>query len=222
MTHNSFERASSERASSEKASSASTVATQPRNLRWRTVDIVVASVLGVACGIIFLVWNSVGYAWFLAMDNLTPGLGGVATGIWLIGGVIGGLVIRKPGAAIYVEVLAASVSAVLGSQWGISTLYSGLAQGIGVEIVLAIFLYRKFNLTVAALAGLGAGLGAYILELFTSANLARSLEFNLIYLSTVALSGVVLAGVLGYYLVLALARTGALDRFAVGRQHRKL
>lgn len=204
------------------SSSVSAAATQPRNLRWRTVDIVVASVLGVACGIIFLVWNSVGYAWFLAMDNLTPGLGGVATGIWLIGGVIGGLVIRKPGAAIYVEVLAASVSAVLGSQWGISTLYSGLAQGIGVEIVLAIFLYRKFNLAVAALAGLGAGLGAYILELFSSANLARSLEFNLIYLSTVSLSGVVLAGVLGYYLVLALARTGALDRFAVGRQHRKL
>ena len=204
------------------STSVSAAATQPRNLRWRTVDIVVASVLGVACGIIFLVWNSVGYAWFLAMDNLTPGLGGVATGIWLIGGVIGGLVIRKPGAAIYVEVLAASVSAVLGSQWGISTLYSGLAQGIGVEIVLAIFLYRKFNLAVAALAGLGAGLGAYILELFSSANLARSLEFNLIYLSTVSLSGVVLAGVLGYYLVLALARTGALDRFAVGRQHRKL
>lgn len=54
-------------------------------------------------------------------------MGGIVTGIWLIGGVLGGLIIRKPGAAVYVEVLAATVSAVLGSQRGIETLYSGLA-----------------------------------------------------------------------------------------------
>ena len=201
-------------------STTSTSATETRALRWRTVDIVVASVLAVACGIIFLVWNSVGYAWFLAMDNLTPGLGGMATGIWLLGGILGGLIIRKPGAAIYVELLAACVSAVLGSQWGISTLYSGLAQGIGAEIVFALFLYRRFSLPVAALAGFGAGLGAYILELFTSGNLARSMEFKVIYFVTETVSGILLAGVVGYFLVLALARTGALDRFAVGRQQR--
>ncbi|MGV0325916.1 ECF transporter S component [Corynebacterium confusum] len=192
----------------------------PNRLHWRVVDIVVASILGVACGLIFLLWNTVGYAWFMAMDSLTPGLGGLATGIWLLGGVIGGLVIRKPGAAIFVEVLAASVSAALGSQWGIETLYSGLAQGLGVEIVLAIFAYRNFKLPVAALSGIGAGIGAFILELFTSANLAKSLEFNLIYLSCLMVSGAILAGVLGYYLVRALARTGALDRFAVGREAR--
>lgn len=192
----------------------------PNRLHWRVVDIVVASILGVACGLIFLLWNTVGYAWFMAMDSLTPGLGGLATGIWLLGGVIGGLVIRKPGAAIFVEVLAASVSAALGSQWGIETLYSGLAQGMGVEIVLAIFAYRNFKLPVAALSGIGAGIGAFILELFTSANLAKALEFNLIYLSCLMVSGATLAGVLGYYLVRALARTGALDRFAVGREAR--
>ena len=90
------------------------------------------------------------------------------------------MVIRKPGAAIYVETLAATVSAVFGSQWGPETLYSGLAQGLGVEIVFAIFLYRRFSLVVAMLGGIGAALGAFVLELFTSANIAKSLEFNLI------------------------------------------
>lgn len=187
---------------------------------WRVVDIVVASILGVACGLIFVVWNSVGYAWFSAMDGLTPGLGGLAAGIWLIGGVIGGLIIRKPGAAIYVEVLAASVSAALGSQWGPETLLSGLAQGLGAELILAIFLYRRFNLFVATLAGVGAGVGAWTLELFTSPNLARSLEFNLIYLASLMVSGALLAGVLGFFAVKSLAATGALDRFAVGREQR--
>ncbi|MBU5655680.1 ECF transporter S component [Corynebacterium aurimucosum] len=191
-----------------------------RSLNWRVVDIVVASVLGVACGFVFLGWNAVGYAWFEVMDAVTPGLGGFAAGIWLLGGVLGGLIIRKPGAAIYVELLAATVSAVLGSQWGIGTLYSGLAQGLGVEIVLAVFLYRKFGLGVSALAGVGAGWGAFVLELFTSGNLARSFEFKVIYFITLSVSGAILAGVLGFFVVKALAKTGALDRFAVGREQR--
>ncbi|MHB2251193.1 ECF transporter S component [Corynebacterium aurimucosum] len=193
-------------------------AAAPRSLNWRVVDIVVASVLGVACGFVFLAWNTVGYAWFEAMDALTPGLGGIATGIWLIGGVIGGLVIRKPGAALYVELLAAIVSAVLGSQWGPSTVYSGIAQGIGVEIVLAIFLYRRFGLSIAMLGGMAAGWGAFVLELFTSGNLGKTLQFNIIYLVTLSISGAVLAGAVGYFVVKALAKTGALDRFAVGRE----
>ncbi|WP_296134780.1 ECF transporter S component [Corynebacterium sp.] len=193
-------------------------ATPQRSLNWRIVDIVVASVLGVACGLVFFVWNTVGYAWFQAMDALTPGLGGIATGIWLIGGVIGGLVIRKPGAALYVELIAAVVSTLLGSQWSISTVYSGIAQGIGVEIVLAIFLYRRFGLGVAMLGGMAAGWGAFVLELFTSGNLGKTLQFNIIYFITLSISGAILAGAVGFFVVKALAKTGALDRFAVGRE----
>ena len=63
-------------------------------LQWRVIDIVTAAVLGVACGLIFWVWNTVGYAGFTAMDALTPGLGGLFNGVWFLGGIIGGLVIR--------------------------------------------------------------------------------------------------------------------------------
>ena len=188
------------------------------NRRWRVVDIVVAAVLSVACGLIFLFWNTAGYAGYEALDAFTPGLGGLASGIWLLGGVLGGLIIRKPGAALFVELLAACVSAALGSQWGAATLLSGIAQGIGVEIVFAIFAYRSFNLLVATIAGLAAGVGAWTLELFTAGHLARSVEYNIIYLVCTGLSGAILAGVLGYFTVKALAATGALDRFAAGRE----
>lgn len=188
---------------------------------WRVIDIVIAAVLGVACGLIFVVWNSIGYAWFTAFDALTPGLGGLAAGIWLLGGVLGGLIIRKPGAALFVEVIAASVSAALASQWGIETLYSGIAQGLGAELVFALFMYRRFTLPVALLAGMGAGVGAYILEAFVSAYFAMSLAFNIIYFSCLMVSGALLAGVVSFYLVRALARTGALDRFAAGRELRR-
>ena len=184
-----------------------------KNYSWRVIDIVTAAVLGVACGLLFWVWNSIGYAGFKALDALTPGLGGLVAGIWFTGGVLGGLIIRKPGAAVFVEVVAASVSAVLGSQWGIETLYSGLAQGFGAELIFLIFAYRRFGLSTAVLSGIGAGVGAFILELFLTPNLAMSLQFNLIYLACLIVSGAILAGVFSYYLVKARAKTGALDRF---------
>ena len=191
-------------------------------LQWRVVDMVTAAILGVACGVIFLVWNQVGGAAYSVIDAATPGFGGLVAGIWLLGGVLGGLVIRKPGAAVFVEVLAAVVSMALGSQWGISTVYSGLVQGLGAELVFLIFGYRKFNLPVAMLAGAGAGVAAWVFEGFfgSSPNFAKTLTFNLIYLSTMIVTGLVLAGLVGWLLVSGLAQTGALDRFAAGREIR--
>ena len=195
----------------------------PSRYRWRVVDIVVAAVLGVALGLVFWAWNTVGYAWFTAMDGLTPGLGGLAVGIWLIGGVIGGLVIRKPGAALLVEVIAAIVSMLIGNVWGVSTLLSGLVQGFGAELIFALFLYRRFTLPVAMLAGVGAAAGAWVFELFygSSPNILKTAEFNAIYLGSLVVSGAVLAGLVGWLAVRALAATGALNRFAVGREARR-
>lgn len=208
--------AATEHAASETTAPAATGPTT-RATRWRVVDIVVASVIGVATGLVFLFWNNVGYAWFSAADAVTPGLGGIAVGIWLIGGVLGGLIIRKPGAALYVELLAAIVSALVGNQWGIETIYSGLAQGLGAELVFLAGGYRRFGVVTAMLAGAAAGLAAWTLELFLSGNLQKSAEFLFLYLGTVVVSGAILAGLLGWVVVRALAATGALNRFGAGR-----
>ncbi|KJQ55210.1 ECF transporter S component [Microbacterium sp. SA39] len=207
--------------SAAKASAARPGLTDPQLWRWRVVDIVVAAVLGVAIGLVFWGWNTIGYAWFGAADALTPGLGGIAVGIWLLGGVVGGLVIRKPGAALVVELVAAIVSMLIGNVWGISTVLSGLVQGLGAEMIFALFFYRRFGIVVAALAGMGAAAAAWAFELCygSSPNILKSFEFNTIYLVSVVISGAILAGVVGWLLVRALAVTGALNRFAVGREH---
>jgi energy-coupling factor transport system substrate-specific component len=90
------------------------------NLRWRVVDIVVASVLGVASGVIFWAW---GLAWgpLGALLAFTPGLDGLLAGGWLFAGVLGALVVRKPGAALFTELLAALVESMIGNQWGFSS-----------------------------------------------------------------------------------------------------
>ena len=116
---------------SDHSSNARAKAQPKRSLTWRPIDIVIVAILGVATGFIFVVWNNIGYAWFTAMDNLTPGLGGLAVGIWLLGGVLGGLIIRKPGAAIFVEVFAASGFA-MGT--GNPLFRSGTGVGCGINL----------------------------------------------------------------------------------------
>ena len=198
------------------------MATTARSLSWRVIDIVTAAVLGVACGLIFAVWNQVGSAALEGLKAITPGLDGLATGIWLLGGTLGGYVIRKPGAALFVELVAATVSMGLGSQWAVETLYSGLAQGIGAEIVFALLAYRRFNVWVVAAAGALSFACEWALELFLYGHLDKGVLYNAIYLVCGALSGIVLAGVLAWALTNALAKTGALDRFASGRGAREL
>lgn len=186
---------------------------------WRVVDIVVCAVLGVACGLIFFGWNAIGYAWYEAMDAITPGFGGIAAGVWFLAGPLGGLIIRRPGAALFCELIAGFVSMALGNQWGWTTMYSAFAQGLGAEIIFAVFAYRRWNALVAVLAGLLAGVGAWVNE-FILGNHAKGVAYNAIYLVTTALSGAILAGLLAWLLTRALAATGALDRFAAGRDVR--
>ena len=186
-----------------------------RRYEWRVVDIVVASVIAVAVGVIFFAWSA-GYSGIAAVTTAYPPLAGLYTGGWLIAGVLGGLIIRKPGAAIYCEVLAAAVSALIGTQFGVLVLVSGLIQGIGAELVFALFLYRRWNIGVALLAGLGAGLALAISENIMY-NALWALDYKLMYGFFAAISGVVLAGLLPWLATRGLAKTGALSAFAAGR-----
>ncbi|MEL4358536.1 MULTISPECIES: ECF transporter S component [unclassified Luteococcus] len=188
---------------------------------WRVVDIVVAAVLGVAVGLIFFAFNNTiaATAWG-PLDAVLPGLAGLIAGVWFLGGPLGGLIIRKPGAALLVELLAATVSVLPGNKWGITTLYSGLAQGIGAEIVFAIFAYKRWKLPVAAFAGIGAAVGAFVNE-FILGNYAKNLAYNATYLVCLMVSGAVLAGGLAWLLTRALASAGALNRFEAGNQARR-
>lgn len=205
----------------QRAKAARTTATPPARIgQWRVVDIVVASVLGVAAGVIFWAW---GLAWETVSSPLKAALPGVQASlaaVWLFAGVLGGLVIRKPGAAIYTSTLAAVVSALVGTQWGgFLTIEAGLVQGLGAELIFLVFLYRRWNLPVAALAGAGAGLGMAINDLVLWYP-GSATDFATIYVISAIVGGAVIAGVLSWFAVRGLAATGALSRFASGRQAR--
>ncbi|SCL67880.1 energy-coupling factor transport system substrate-specific component [Micromonospora citrea] len=184
--------------------------------RWRTLDVVVAAVIAVAFGVIFWAW---GLLW-RAVDPafaFFPAGQAIMYGVWLVPAVLGGLVVRKPGAALFCEAVAATVSALLGSEWGGITIVQGLIQGLGAELAFAAFRYRSFRLPTALLAGALTGLGAALFDFFVW-NVDYALgSYRIPYALLTVVSATIVAGAGGWALTRALATTGALDRFPAAR-----
>ena len=183
---------------------------------WRTVDVVVASSIAVAFGVVFWAWGTLWNAVQPAFTGFPPAQG-FMYGVWLMPGVLGALVLRKRGAAVYVELVASIVSALLGTSWGLSVVLYGLVQGVAAEIVFAMALYASWRLGTAVLAGALAGAAAALLDiLFYYADLGWSGAWQLTYTGLLAVSSALVAGVGSWLLVRALARTGVLAPFAAG------
>jgi energy-coupling factor transport system substrate-specific component len=182
---------------------------------WRAVDIVVASVLGVVGGVVFWAFN-LSYASIEAAVSFFPPLAALVVGVWLFPAVLGGLIIRKPGAAVYTELVAAIVSAFAGNQWGFSTVWYGLVEGMGAEVVFALLLYRAFGLPAALAAGAGAGLTVGLMDAAV-VHPTFSLAWQLTCIGFSMVSGVVIAGLGSWLLARGLARTGALAALPSGR-----
>lgn len=186
------------------------------NYKWRVVDIVVAAIIAIASGVIFWAWDIVCAAPFALFEAVTPGFEGLLNGIWLFAGPLAAIIVRKPGAALFAELLAAFLELTLGNQWGVGgSLIVGLMQGVGAELAFAILLWRKWNAAATMLSGALAGVACWAYYWMT--NPGWSMTYVTVYLITSIISGLLFAGLLMWFLQRAIAATGVLDRFASGR-----
>lgn len=187
---------------------------------WRTVDIVVAAAIGVAFGIVFWAWNLLWAAAAPAFAAVPPAQN-LLYGVWLVPAVLGALIVRKPGAALFTEVVAASVSALIGSQWGVDAIVSGVLQGGAAEVVFLATGYRHWTLGVAIVAAIAAALGAWVhdMPLYYA---ALPLVDQLVIGVFMALSAVIIAGVGAWLLLRSLTAAGALSAFPAGRSQTRI
>jgi len=187
-----------------------------RSYNWRVVDIVVAALIAVAGGVIFWAWSQGANLVYVPLNAVYPPLTGLYAGGWMIPAVLGMLIIRKPGAALFCEAVAATGELIMGSQYGASVLFSGILQGLGAELVFAAFVYKKFNLPVSLLAGAGAGLFCGLNDSFMpwGWNIAYEAGDKLAYIVFCAISGALIAGGLSWLATRGLAKTGVLSSFA--------
>jgi energy-coupling factor transport system permease protein len=196
------------------------VATRPL-MGWRGVDLITAAMLAVGFGVMFWGFDTFIYPILSTITVGFPPAGELMLGIWLVPAVVGALVIRRPGAAVFTELVAANIELFLGNKWGAAVLLSGLLQGLGVELALALFRHRRFGVVVAMLGGVLAAVIEIVFYEWHAYVAEYSTAWKAIYLGCGIVSGVVVAGVGGWALVRALAGTGALSAFPPGQEFRE-
>ncbi|HEX2513379.1 MAG TPA: ECF transporter S component [Chloroflexota bacterium] len=184
---------------------------------WRTQDYVFLAVLAIVSGALYWWWLQP-YSWVVP---LVPGAGQVAQeavfGVWFLSGLLGGYVIRRPGAAVLANTLAALAEVLLGAPAGPILVVTGLMQALGPELVFAATGYRRWGWSVMIVAGIAAGLVALPWNWFRLGYFALQPGLQ-IALIVARIAGGALAGVLAKVIGDLLASTGALSYFPIGRE----
>ena len=133
------------------------------NLNWRGIDLITTAILAAALGVAFWGFDVFVYPITSTIGNIYPPLTELQLGVWIIPAVLGAVLVRKPGAALYAELIAATLELLLGGNpWSWTILVSGACQAAGVEIIFGLVRYRRFNV---GLAIAGAALSA-VFEVF--------------------------------------------------------
>jgi energy-coupling factor transport system substrate-specific component len=179
---------------------------------WRTRDILVTAVIGVTFGVVFWAWNLL-WNVLAPVSGATPLPNFLLYGTWLLPAVLAPLIIRKPGAALFAELVAASVSAFLpGNVWGPDVLLSGLVQGGAAEIVFAMTLYRNWSVPVLAIAAVASAAAAWIHD-WVVWYPDTAVDVQLLRGIVMGISAVVIVAFGSVALARALRRAGVLEGF---------
>ena len=95
---------------------------------------------------------------------------------------------------------------------------SALLQGVFAEIPFALTRYRMFNLPISIASGALVALeyGTYLM-LFATWVCHSSAAVGIVHMISEVTGGVLISGVMAWCLMLAIAKTGVLDRLASGR-----
>jgi energy-coupling factor transport system substrate-specific component len=122
---------------------------KPRSGSWSTRDIVVTAALAVASGVSFII---VDWIYILATGALGQIAQPIFEGLWLTGALIVPYVVRRPGSALFGELVASIVEASF-NPFGITVIIAGLLEGIGAEVIFFLTGYKRFSWQVMAIAG---------------------------------------------------------------------
>lgn len=114
---------------------------------WKLKDVLLIAICAVLFGVIYLGCT---YAGGILYGLLTPfGMASLGYepfyGIYFMAGAFGVYVMRKPGAGLIAELLAAVLECLYGNYFGPIIILSGLVQGLGFELIVALKGYKKFD-----------------------------------------------------------------------------
>jgi energy-coupling factor transport system substrate-specific component len=185
---------------------------------WTTLDVVMVAVIGVVFAILYWAYNQL-FAFLFPLISASPVTVQAFVGFWFIAGIVSAYIIQKPGAGLLGELIAAIISMLLGSIWGVWVLISGLVQGAATEIIFASYKWKKFNYFTLIMAGvITAVISFFFPEALTEGYLQYKPLIILAMLIVRIASGAVLGGVLGKSITDGVAKTGIFRNFKISKK----
>ncbi len=183
---------------------------------WRTRDIIMIATIGVIFGYLFTFWNML-WEVLKPLFLFFPPARHLIYGFWLIPAVLASYIVRKPGAGLISELIAAIVSALIGAKWGIDTIVSGLVQGLGAEIVFGITLWKNYKIPALMFAGAASAFAAWVHDWIMWYGGTEVLILGAMFVFII-ISGLFLAGLGSKYIGDVLKATGVLSGFPIAKE----
>ena len=187
------------------------------DFRWKLKDVLMVAVCAALFGVVYL---GCVYAGSVLRGLLMPfGLGPLAYepfyGIFFMAGAFGVYVMRKPGTGVIAELLAAVIECLLGNFFGPIVILSGLVQGAGFELVIALKRYRKFDALTMTEAAVVCSLITLVYNIFISGYSMIAVPVLCLMLAVRLASAILFDVFVTMRMADGLARAGVLKGYAV-------
>lgn len=186
---------------------------------WKLKDVLLIAICAVLFGVIYLGCT---YAGGLLYGVLTPaGMGSLGYepfyGIYFMAGAFGVYVMRKPGSGIIAELLAAVLECLFGNYFGPIIILSGLVQGLGFELIIALKKYKKFDKVTMVEGAVICSVVTMVYNLIISGYNQIAVPILLLMLAVRVVSAIVFDGFVTPVLADGLAKAGVLKGYAVAQ-----
>ncbi|MCD8901785.1 ECF transporter S component [Staphylococcus gallinarum] len=178
-------------------------------------EILVTVLIAVVFAVIYNLWNFV----YKAVQITGLHLEELTYGAWFMAAVVAYLIIPKAGIGLLAEFAAGAGETIIMGRFDIATMIYALVQGLACEIIFLIFRYKSRSAMVAMLAGFLTAIATLPID-FAYGYLGEIAGWNLaLYIGCRVISGIVVAGLLSYYIVRALDQTGVTKLFRPATKH---
>jgi len=136
-------------------------------------------------------------------------------GIYFMAASFGVYVMRKPGTGLISETIAAVLECLMGNYFGPIVILSGIVQGLGFELVIAAFHYKKFDRKIMIVSSIVCSVLTMVYNLFVSGYSVIRPSVILLMLAVRIVSAIIFTAVLTSMLADRLAKSGVLRGYPV-------
>ena len=186
---------------------------------WKLKDVLLVAICAVLFGVIYLGCTYIGGILYGALTPVGMASLGYEPfyGIYFMAGAFGVYVMRKPGSGVISELLAAVLECLFGNYFGPIIILSGLVQGIGFELLIALRRYRKFDRATMIGASVICSVVTMVYNLIISGYSKIALPVLGLMLLVRIISAVIFCGILTPLLADRLAKAGVLKGYALSQ-----